>query len=164
MGGRCRLGVVAALTIFAGAALAACGDEGTSATEREAAIIGAVITDFVLADQAPPAEGDPLPIVYLLGADGETMPADVQAGVVKPLKDDVDVRFVDGRDDAIVLDESGEPVMDEGVLVTMASPPPSGSTVQFEVEVYRSETDEQRYLVTVAGGGTRWLVRSAAPI
>lgn len=124
----------------------------------------AVITDFVLADQLPVADDEPLPIVYMIGTDGKTVAADVQAMVVKPLKDDVELRFVDLRDDAIVIEEPDQPVKDDGVLVTLAPPPPTGSTVQFEVEVYRSTADEQQYLVTLAGGGTLWKVRSAAPI
>lgn len=124
----------------------------------------AVLTELVLADQPPTTEGEPLPIVFVNGADGETVPVDVQALVVKPLKDDIDLRFVDVRDDAILLEEIDEPVKDEGVLITLAAPPETGSTVQFEVDVYRSANEEQQYLVTLAGAGTRWSVRSAEPI
>ena len=67
--------------LIAGLALvvASCGDDekSVSAAERDASIYATVLRDMVLAE-IPPADptddSDALPILYVTGADGESMP------------------------------------------------------------------------------------------
>jgi hypothetical protein len=174
--------------------LSACGDDEQTVTaaERDAAIYSTVLRDMVLAEIPPadPAEdgSDSLPILYVTGADGESIAVDVQAEVVKNLKDEAEVRFVDAREDALVTDEeddesgdddgsgtrSGagtsastageEPVQDDGVLTTFGPLPDEGTTVDVDVEIYRDSTDNQAYVVTLAGSRTQWVIRSMEPV
>jgi hypothetical protein len=163
--------VALALGLGALAAVASCGGDGdqVSAAERDAGVYEVVLRDLVLADLPPEADDDPLPVVYVVAADGTTVPADIQVSVVKLLKDEAEIRFVDAREDA-VLDEAPEgddreePVHDNGVLVTFGALPETGSTIDVEVDVYSSVGDERGYDVTLAGGPSTWQIRSAAPI
>jgi hypothetical protein len=163
--------VVLAVGLGALAAIGSCGGDGdeVSSAERDAGVYEVVLRNLVLADLPPKADEDPLPVVYVVGADGTTVPVDIQVNVVKPLKDEAEIRFVDARGDA-VLDEAPEgddreePVRDNGVLVTFGALPETGSTIEVEVDIYSSVGDERAYNVTLAGGPSRWQIRSAAPI
>jgi hypothetical protein len=163
--------VALALGIGALAAVGSCGGNGdqVSSAERDAGVYEVVLRDLVLADLPPKAEDDPLPVVYVFGADGTTVPVDIQVNVVKMLNDEAEIRFVDAREDAVLEeapegDDREEPVRDDGVLVTFGALPETGSTIVVEVDIYSSVGDERAYEVTLAGGPSRWQIRSAAPI
>jgi hypothetical protein len=169
--GRRRRFETAAVAFVVGvmATATACGDDGAEVTaaEREAGVYEVVLRDLVLPDLPLRGADDPLPIVYVLGADGTTVPADVQARVVKTFVDDAEVRFVDAREDAVLADgeadHAGEPVRDGGLLVTFGAMPATGTTLHVDVELYRAIDDDRGYVVTLAGGPARWLIRSKDP-
>lgn len=159
------------LAIGAMATVGACGGNGdeTTETERDAGVYEVVLRDLVLAELPPQTDEDPLPVVYVVGADGTSVPVDIQVTVVKPLKDEAEIRFVDAREDAVLVDvpeddDREKPVRDDGVLVTFGELPEAGSTIHVEVELYWSVGDERSYDVTLAGGPSRWAIRSAAPL
>jgi hypothetical protein len=163
--------VALALGLGAFAAVGSCGgdDDHVSAAERDAGVYEVVLRDLVLSDLPPTADEDPLPVVYVFGAEGTTIPVDIQVNVVKPLKDEAEIRFVDAREDAVLDevpegDDREEPVRDNGVLVTFGALPETGSTIEVEVDIYASVGEERAYDVTLAGGPSRWKIRSAAPV
>ena len=166
-------------------ALVACGDDEQNVTpaERDASIYATVLREMVLAELPPPAPDDEgsLPVLYVTGADGESIAVDVQAELVKNLKDDAEVRFVDAREDALVVgdqdDPAGgddsepavsvpgdEPVQDDGVLTIFGPLPEDGTTVQVDVEIYKTSLVDQSFVVTLAGSRTKWVIRSTEPV
>jgi hypothetical protein len=150
------------------AVAAGCGSEASPAqvdeVEREASAWVQVIRTVGLAGTGPVDDGADLPVVFA-GQDSEsTVPAEVQVEVVKTLKDEADVRFVDDRDGAIAADEPDQPVKDEGVLLTLANPvPPTGSPVELEVGRYRHASDATDFRVVLRGGSPGWQVVSVVP-
>jgi len=188
------LGFVAAVGALA--LLSSCGDDeqNVSAAERDAAIYSTVLREMVLAeipptDAADGDDSDALPILYVSGADGESVAVDVQAEVVKNLKDEAEIRFVDVPEDALVTDDESdgsgdggegdgsgnggttvsttvgdEPVQDDGVLTIFGPLPEDGTTVQVDVEIYRNSADDRVYVVTLAGSQTKWVIRSVEPV
>jgi hypothetical protein len=164
--------VALVLGLGALATVGSCGggdDDQVTSAERDAGVYEVVLRDLVLADLPPSADEDPLPVVYILGPDGTSIPADIQVSVVKPLKDEAEIRFVDAREDAVLAeapegDDREKPVRDDGVLVTFGALPETGSTIEVEVDIYGSAEDDRAYDVTLAGGPSRWMIRSAAPV
>jgi len=90
----------------------------------------------------PPTTGGDAPgpvLVYVVSQSGKSISSQAQASVAADFadrKDDVTVRFLDLRDDALDLDVETQPVKDGGVLLLVGEveerPPP----VDLEVEVY----------------------------
>jgi hypothetical protein len=149
--------------------LSACGDDdggGATAdpTEREAEAWVQVLRTIGLADLRPTDEGDEsLPVLFALELDGGLVPAEVQLAVVKAMKDEADVRFIDEREGAIAEDEPGEPVKDGGTLVAVSEIPPAGGQVELDVERYRAAADRMEFLVVLTGGRPTWVVASVDP-
>lgn len=150
------LAVLVATGIVAG-----CDDPTNNRTSRDAQVYVATIRD-VLADQPPPPKPDVLPVVYVVG-DGETkIPADVQAEVAADLDDDAEIRFADERVEALLEDEQHRPVRDDGVLMVVGALPTEAGPIDVDVEVYRSDADWSRLVLTVARGSSDWTVTSTS--
>jgi hypothetical protein len=77
--------VALALGLGALAAVGSCGgnDDQVSSAERDAGVYEVVLRDLVLADLPPNADDDPLPVVYVVSADGTTVPADIQVSELR---------------------------------------------------------------------------------
>ena len=148
-----------------------------------------VLAEIPPTDAADGDDSDALPILYVSGADGESVAVDVQAEVVKNLKDEAEIRFVDVPEDALVTDDESdgsgdggegdgsgnggttvsttvgdEPVQDDGVLTIFGPLPEDGTTVQVDVEIYRNSADDRMYVVTLAGSQAKWVIRSVEPV
>lgn len=143
------------------AASAGCGSDDTDDTTRQASAWEQVIRAVAL-DEAPRGEDEPLPVVFALQADGDDVPAEVQVEVVNALIDEADLRFADDRENVVDLEQPGEPVKDDGVLVMMAAPPEGdGNTagdVTVEVTRYRMTDEESTFAVELTGGAPSWTV------
>jgi hypothetical protein len=129
--------------------LTGCGDTDADAGSEPADVYILLVRDAL--DPLPPtAEGDPLPVVYVLGVGEEEIGATVQADVASELREEADIRFADHRDEAVLEDEEGQPVRDHGVLLAVGEVPPEPED-QFDVdvEVYRSESDRSPRVVTI---------------
>jgi hypothetical protein len=133
-----------------------------SEPDRVADVYEAVLS-AVVALEAPPANGEPAPVVYALPDGTEAIPAGVQVQVVKALKDDMDLRFADERVEAVDSSRDGEPVHDDGVLVTLGAVPPAGSLIEVPVDVYWTLAHHRAVVVTLTAGSTTWTVSSVAP-
>jgi hypothetical protein len=141
--------------------LAACGDGSQAELSRPAQIFVATIQE-VLAEQNPAAGTDDLPVVYVEPLSDEEIGATVQANTARELRDVADVRFADERSEALLEDEPGMPVRDDGILVAIGDVPDEGDPVDVEVETYRSEDDGSTALFTFGLASSGWTVTSTS--
>jgi hypothetical protein len=115
------------------------------------------------ADDAPPGSGPnstdqsdkkKLPVVYVAAADGSEISAKVQAKVAAETVDDAMVRFADSPDDVVDRGSDDEPVNDDGVLLSIERIESDASLRrETDVVIYRSQTDQQTWTLTVDASG-----------
>ncbi len=142
-------------------ALAVAGCDGTKKEEssRDAQVYVATIRD-VLAAEPPRDPAAPLPVVFVVGVGEEKIAAGVQADVTKALDEDAEIRFADKREEALLEDQDDVPVRDNGVLVAVGAVPPDVDPVAVHVEIYRSELDSSKVVLTIGTQSSQWTVTS----
>jgi hypothetical protein len=140
-------------------ALAVAGCDGSTKDEasRDAQVYVATIRD-VLAGQPQSEPADVLPIVYVVGVGENKIEAAVQAEVAAALDDDAEIRFADKREEALLTDDEDAPVRDDGLLVAVGEVPPDTNPVDVNVEVYRSEVDWSKLVLTIGRRSSQWTV------
>jgi hypothetical protein len=140
-------------------ALAVAGCDGTKMDEssRDAQVYVATIRD-VLAAEPPRDPAAPLPVVFVVGVGEEKIAAGVQADVTKALDEDAEIRFADRREEALLEDQDDVPVRDNGVLVAVGAVPPDVDPVAVHVEIYRSELDSSKVVLTIGTQSSQWTV------
>lgn len=139
------------------------------ADEKSQSPIAQVLTAIVrsAADELPPRE-DPeeLPVVYVISGTEQGLPATAQAAVANVLNGEIDVRFADGRAEALDDSEPGAPVRDDGGLVIVGDLrsqfEDDPDEVEVVVELYRSETQFSRRRFTFSGSGDAWSATSSS--
>jgi hypothetical protein len=154
-------GAGVALVSAALLATAACGDddETSGASSRDSDVYTAIL-DNVAAEQ--PVEDEEMPILYVAPLGNEKpFPLDVQVSVVDATADLAVVRFVDEAEQAIDKDGDGEPVIDDGVLVSLGSVPPEGASVHVPGELYRTAADTSAVEFEVSETTDGWVVIQA---
>lgn len=152
--------------VLVAAGVAGCDGSARDEMSRDAQVYVVTIRD-VVAEEPPPADPDVLPVVYVIGVGEEDIAADIQADVAAELKDEVDVRFADARAEAVLADDDEVPVRDHGVLVAIGALAPESDedVVDVEVEVYRSEADWSRVVLTVGRrSSSQWTVTSTSVV
>ena len=152
--------------VLVAAGLAGCDGSARDEMSRDAQVYVVTIRE-VVAEEPPPADPDVLPVVYVIGVGEEDIAADIQADVAAELKDEVDVRFADARAEAVLADDDEVPVRDHGVLVAIGALAPESDedAVDVEVEIYRSEADWSRVVVTVGRrSSSQWTVTSTSVV
>lgn len=155
-------GAVLAVTL-GGVVAAGCDGSGGDEMSRDAQVYVATIRD-VLADQPQP-DPEVLPVVFIVGVGETKIPAEVQAEVVGELGDDADIKFADKRSEAVLEDEEHAPVRDDGVLIAVGELPPDVDPVHMDVEIYRSDQDSSRVVLTIAArGSSQWTVTSSSSL
>ena len=148
-----------ALAALAGAS---CDRQSGDGMSPAAQVYVAAIRDVLVASNRRPQDPDVLPVVYVLPVGESTIAADVQAAVVGELRDETEVRFADERSEALVEDAEHMPVRDDGVLLAVGELDPDGDPVASEVEVYRSDDDWSKALLTFAERSSHWTVTSSS--
>jgi hypothetical protein len=144
------------LVVGATLTLGACsGDGGNGADEREAAIYSVVIETAAseAGSAAMPFDGP----VYVLASRGHDIGIETQVDVVDRL-DDMTIRFVDDRDEAIKESTDDAPVLGDGLLVTLGRIRGRGDQRTVPVARYLRLDDDQRYDVTLERRDHRWVV------
>jgi hypothetical protein len=152
--------------VLVAAGVVGCDGSDPEAMSRDAQVYVVTIRD-VVAEEPPPADPDVLPVVYVIGVGEDDIAADIQADVAAELKDEVDVRFADARAEALLADDDEVPVRDHGVLVAVGALAPESDedAVDVEVEVYRSEADWSRVVLTVGRqSSSQWAVTSTSVV
>ena len=81
--------------------------------------------------------------------------------MVDAIADVAVVRFVDEAEQAIDQDGEGEPVLDDGLLVSLGSVPPDGSSVHVPGELYRTAADTSAVEYEVNETADGWVVIQA---
>lgn len=139
--------------------VAACSDpDPVDGDGRDAAIVEAAIRSAV----EPPADDEPVPIVYVVAAEGSSFPVAVQADVAASLVDEVDLRFADDRVEALDEEAPNVPVVDDGTLLTVGEIPETGGLVEVAIERYRSELERDLVVVTLQWDEPDWTVTSTS--
>ena len=146
-------------------ALALAGCDGTTKDEasRDAQVYVATIR-MVLAAEPPREEAAPLPVVYVVGVGEEKIAPSVQADVAQELDKDAEIRFADKREEALLEDQEDVPVRDDGVLVAVGAVPPDVDSVDVHVEIYRSEVDSSKVVLTIGKQSSQWAVTSESVV
>jgi hypothetical protein len=144
-------------------ALAGCDGSSDNETSRDAQVYVATIRD-VLSEQPPPERPDALPVVYVVGVGERRIAASVQAEVAADLVDDAVIRFADKRDEAVLKDEDHMPVRDDGVLVVVGEVAPAVNPVKLAIEVYRSDDDWSKRVLTIGNASSQWTVTSESTV
>jgi hypothetical protein len=143
--------------------LAGCDGSSDNETSRDAQVYVAAIRD-VLAEQPPPERPDALPVVYVVGVGEKRIAASVQAEVAADLDDDAVIRFADKRGEAVLEDEDHMPVRDDGVLLVLGEVAPDVNPVKVAVEVYRSDDDWSKRVLTIGRASSQWTVTSESTV
>lgn len=141
---------------------ASCDSPVDSEMSREAQIYLALVDEVVDEDVPPASIEDDLPVIYVVPAGDSEIDATVQAEVAAELRDQADVRFADERSEAVLEDEDGMPVRDDGTLVAIGEVPAEGDPIDVELEVYRSAADSSRVMATLAPRSSQWAVTSTS--
>jgi hypothetical protein len=149
--------------VLAALVLAGCSGPSKEEASRDAQVYVATIRD-VLREQPAPESEDALPVVYVVGVGEKKIAAKVQAEVAAALDDDAEIRFADVRSEAVLEDQDGEPVRDEGVLLALGPVAPDKDPVRVAVEVYRSAADSSKRVVTVGLVSSQWTVTSESVV
>lgn len=145
--------------------LAGCGDEGGKSATRRTEVVTATIR-FVAADvrSSDVTVPDELPVVYVVSVGEESLSAGLQADVVAELRDDIDVRFSDSRDEAIDETTPTEQVRDDGVLIVIGEVPKLGNPVAVPVEIYHARHEHTKVVLTFVPAGDEWEVTATSEV
>jgi hypothetical protein len=153
--------LIAGVTLVAAAG---CDTGGEDLPSRTAQVYLAAIRHAV--EAAPPTtEPGALPVVYVVGVGEASIAAGVQAEVAALLRDENDVRFADERAQAVLADEQRAPVRDQGTLVAVGEVPPDSESVtaiDVEVEVYRTDADWSKAVLTLEERADEWSITSSS--
>lgn len=157
--------LVVALALVSIVGVAGCNDEGNKTAERRSDIVTATIRQVVA--EIPPAEdaepGD-LPVVFVVSVAEDPLSAGAQADVVAELRDDIDVRFADAREEAIDDTAPTAPVKDDGVLVVLGEIPKLGNPVSVAVEIYLARHEHTKVVYTLAPSGDEWEITATSAV
>jgi len=157
----CPIGVAALVLAAVG-----CGDdsEADPRSVTPARVIVAAIRGVVDTGPSTTEPDAPTPIVYVVSVAENGIAPGAQADVASELRDEIDVRFADGRDEAIDEDSGGAPVRDGGVLLVIGEIPAEGRSIEVPIEVYLDEEDWRKALFTLRFGGDEWSVTSSSDV
>ncbi len=136
---------------------AGCADSAPE-DDREVGIYASVLEWIfdrpdVTVGTTPEGDGPPAFIEHL--GSGE-IAIDVQVDIIGSFDDEVDIRFIDARQEA--LDESlpGSPVRDEGILIGLG-PVTDGDPTEVRAEArYGNRIDAYRFTLVLTGG--EWIL------
>lgn len=159
----------AAFTVLLAATLIGCGDdddpdaddvdgEGVHAAE----VLSTAIRDVVARSPVDPEREDEKPVVFVVGVGENGIAAGVQADVATGLRDEIDVRFADTRDEAIDGGAEDAPVVDDGLLLLVSAIPEEGDQINVAIERYRSESDRSKAVFMLAMRGEEWAVTATS--
>lgn len=138
------------------------GDETSSPAQIYIAAVRSVAAEI------PTEDPEKLPIVYVVSSGEQPFGAEVQAEVASALNEEADVLFADERDEALDVDEPNEPVRDGGRLLAIEpiddAENGTGDTVELQIEIYRSNEEWSRRVVTFGRSGADWSVTSSSVV
>jgi hypothetical protein len=123
---------------------------------RSAAVYSEVLQWFAASSSSDP---DPLPVFLEPRGEGASIPLPVQAELIAELSDVADLRFIDSRDEAIVVDDDGvAAVADDGILLRLSPVDEVSEPVQVDVDLYLAGEDMITFRFELDHNGEGWSV------
>jgi hypothetical protein len=159
-----RSWAVAVAVLAATSVVAGCDGSTKDEASRDAQVYVATIRDVLAEQPPPPADSTVLPVVFVVGVGESKIPADVQAEVAVELDEDADIRFADKRSEALLQDQDHVPVRDKGTLVAVGEVAAEGDPVNVAVEVYRSDDDWSKLVLTIGRRSSHWTVTASTEV
>lgn len=147
--------VALGLVGVAAGVLSSCDDPAASPSPA-AQVVEALVRDAAEELPRDPEKPEALPVVYVVSGSEEPFSAQVQASVASAVTETIDVRFADARDESLDRDRPGSPVRDGGALVQVGKLVPDETPMTVDVEVYWSETQFSRRVMTFGRRGDEW--------
>lgn len=117
-------------------------------TERDAEIYQSVIADIVDQSGSELARPDDVPLLFIEAFDADGIPLEVQVAVVAGFVEDYEIRFIDDRDEALDIDETGQPVRAGSLLIGLG-PIVMDRSATIRSELYMSDGDVRGYHYTL---------------
>ena len=152
----------AAAIAVAAFVLAGCAGEVASQDDRESDIYAAALTWLVARPGVADTEEAPPIYIEHLGPDG--IPLDVQVELIEHFdENDVELRFVDGRSEAVDETLDDMPVRDGSVLVGLG-PISDDQPTELRAELYRDLDDITAYRFTLRRSGGVWELAEAPEV
>lgn len=145
------------------------GDDGENGNELgpvewKASVYESIVREVGLPEAKLSMPEDATPTIYLATSDGSGISPEVQAAVVRAVRDEADLQVEDDVNNVILTDEPGKPVRDDGLLLTISPLPEQQSNrVVLETVIYRSELLERSVMVELRRAGEAWSVEISAP-
>lgn len=137
------------------ALMAACSSSSPSDV-RAGSVYETVLRWFADRDADDP---DPLPVFIEPRGEGTSIDLAVQAEVVEWTAEYADARFIDSRDEALLVDQDGvTAVRDGGVLVRLGPVLEDGKRVTLDVDVFVDDATQQSLRFDLAATGDDWRV------
>lgn len=124
-------------------------------TPRNAAIYRSVIADVVDRSDVELDGSEDLPVLFIEAFDPDGVALEVQVEVVNSFIEQYEIRFIDDRDEAIVIDLEELPVRANSLLIGLG-PIVLDGTVNVRSELYLSTDDVTAYRYTLTGRDDRW--------
>lgn len=136
-------------------ATACSGERKSDTSDRDASAYEAVIS--ALLEESPPDHEDPdrLPVVYVEAFGQEGISLVVQVKLVTVYAADYQLRFLDDRGEALLIDRENQPVRPSSALIGLG--PIRGEnelSIRGERYVDQDEIEAYRYSLTDAGNQT----------
>jgi hypothetical protein len=135
----------------------ACGaDRRTASDDRAIAVYSSVIRVIAPPEGKPPTR--PLSEAVFVVAANKRSPIslEVQAGIVDVLHGFATIRFVDERSEAVDATDAHEPVLEDGVVITLSKIPPGHTNVTIEAQRYERIDVATTYRISLQRVGTSW--------
>ncbi len=106
-----------------------------------------------------PVDDPPLKVFVEPRGEGSSISVDVQADVVTAVADVAEVRFIDGRSEALEENDGGVMIVrDGGILLAFGPVPNDASDLVVEVDQYIDDTSLATHRFVMRSRGEKWII------
>ena len=106
------------------------------------------------------ADREPLPVFIEPRGEGTSIDLEVQANVIEHSADYADARFIDTRDEALIVDEKGvASVRDEGILIRIGPVVEEGDAVSLDVDLFVDDETQRSLRFELVAVDGEWRMR-----
>ena len=147
-----RLATVAGVSALLIGTVACDGASSDDSNSVGPAAAYTAIVEWQVGDQEPVVDDNGkvvTPVVFLAAQDGATIDAGVQAAVAEATSDWATVRFADQPGEAFDPDIEGEPVREDGVMLSVGPLPEAARSIDVSVMRFIAVEDFEEFLVEI---------------